>query len=131
ARRLTAIPGVDLLKAEFPLTPDEADPGRLAEACAELDAASAAPWVVLSAAVSFDHYLRQVMAACQAGASGIAVGRAVWQEAVQLDGQARLDFLRGPARQRLQRLSALCGALARPLSECCQAEAPLDWYRTY
>lgn len=130
SRRLTAIPGVDLLKAEFPLPADSPDV-EWPDACAELHAASQAPWIVLSAAVSFETYLRQVVVACQAGASGVAVGRAVWQEAVHLEGQARLDFLRTTARERLIRLTALTHALARPWTEIYAAEAPLDWYRTY
>ncbi|MCS6994246.1 MAG: tagatose 1,6-diphosphate aldolase [Anaerolineales bacterium] len=130
ARRLTALPGVDLLKAEFPLAADSPE-SEWAAACADLNAASRVPWIVLSAAVSFDRYLKQVIAACQSGASGIAVGRAVWQEAVPLEGQARLDFLRSAARERLQRLNALCAALARPWSEFFTAKAPFDWYKTY
>ncbi|MFO3797342.1 MAG: hypothetical protein ACK8QZ_08700, partial [Anaerolineales bacterium] len=130
ARRLTALPGVDLLKAEFPL-PADAPESEWVAACAELNAASRIPWIVLSAAVSFDLYLKQVIAACQAGASGVAVGRAVWQEAVHLEGQARLDFLRSVGRERLIRLNGLCQALARPFSEHYAAEAPLDWYQTY
>ncbi len=130
ARRLTAIPGVDLLKAEFPLPADSPETDWPA-ACADLNAASRVPWIVLSAAVSFDLYLKQVIAACQAGASGVAVGRAVWQEAVQLDGQARLDFLRSAARERLIRLNALTQALARPWTEYYTTEAPFDWYKNY
>jgi tagatose-1,6-bisphosphate aldolase len=130
ARRLTAIPGVDLLKAEFPL-PAEAPPAEWSAACADLNAASRVPWIVLSAAVSFDLYLQQVIAACQAGASGVAVGRAVWQEAVHLEGQARLDFLRTTARERLIRLNALTQALARPWTDTCTTEAPFDWYKNY
>lgn len=130
ARRLTALPGVDLLKAEFPL-PAETPESAWAEACAELNAASRVPWIVLSAAVAFDTYLKQVIAACQAGASGVAVGRAVWQEAVTLDGQPRLDFLRTTARERLIRLTALTHALARPWTDFYTAEAPFDWYKAY
>lgn len=130
ARRLTAIPGVDLLKAEFPLPPD-APEAEWTEACAELNAASCVPWVVLSAAVDFDTYLRQVAAACRAGASGIAVGRAVWQEAVFLEGPERQEFLRTVARERLTRLNALCQALARPFTETFSVDAPLSWYREY
>jgi tagatose-1,6-bisphosphate aldolase len=130
ARRLTVLPGVDLLKAEFPLPPD-APPPEWSAACADLNAASRVPWIVLSAAVSFDLYLQQVIAACQAGASGVAVGRAVWQEAVHLDGQARLDFLRTTARDRLIRLNALTQALARPWSDHYTTEAPFDWYKNY
>ncbi len=130
ARRLTALPGVDLLKAEFPL-PADSSAADWPAACADLNAASRVPWIVLSAAVSFDLYLKQVIAACQAGASGVAVGRAVWQEAVQLDGQPRLDFLRTTARERLIRLAALTQALARPWTEYYTTEAPFDWYKNY
>ncbi len=131
ARRLTPIPGVDVLKAEVPLATDDLDEARLAAACDEVSAASVTPWILLSAAVTFETYQRQIIAACQAGASGIAVGRAVWQEAVQLDGQPRLDFLRGTARERLTRLNALCQALAKPYTDFYTAEAPSDWYKNY
>ena len=131
ARRLTPIPGVDVLKAEVPLATDDLDEARLSAACAEVSAASVTPWILLSAAVTFETYQRQIIAACQAGASGIAVGRAVWQEAVQLDGQSRLDFLRGTARERLTRLNALCQALAKPYTDFYTAEAPFDWYKNY
>lgn len=130
ARRLTAIPGVDLLKAEFPLPPEmPAEAWRAA--CRQLNEASRCPWIVLSAAVAFDTYLQQVAVACESGASGIAVGRAVWQEAVLLQGQERLDFLNTTARERLQRLSALCEAWARPFSAHFAAEAEMEWYQQY
>jgi len=131
ARRLTSIPGVDLLKAEVPLATDDLDEARLAAACREVSAASVTPWVLLSAAVSFETYQRQIIAACQAGASGIAVGRAVWQEAVHLSGHARREFLRTTGRERLTRLAALCQALAKPFTDFYTAEAPFDWYKTY
>jgi tagatose-1,6-bisphosphate aldolase len=131
ARRLTLIPGVDVLKAEFPLATDDPDETQWPAACAEITAASATPWILLSAAVSFDVYQRQIIAACHAGASGIAVGRAVWQEAVTLNGPARLDFLRTTGKERLIRLNALCTALARPFTDCYTAAAPFDWYKNY
>jgi tagatose 1,6-diphosphate aldolase len=131
ARRLTPL-GVDILKAEFPLDaaahPDEAD---WTAACAEISAASLTPWILLSAAVDYPTYLRQVTVACRAGASGIAVGRAVWQEAVGMAGEQRLDFLRTTGRERLGRLAALCTALARPYSEYYSTDVPADWYQSY
>jgi tagatose-1,6-bisphosphate aldolase len=131
ARRLV-LPGVDVLKAEFPLdVTEETDENVWAEACAEISAASPAPWIVLSAAVGYEIYLRQVEVACRAGASGSAVGRAVWQEAVQLSGPERLDFLRIIGRERLARLTALCTALGKPISSFYSADAPFDWYKTY
>lgn len=131
ARRLTPIAGVDILKAELPLDTADDDPEALAAACAEISAAAVTPWILLSAAVSFEAFQRQVITACQAGASGTAVGRAVWQEAVTLSAPDRLEFLRTTGRERLARLNALCVALARPISDFYRAAAPFDWYRSY
>jgi tagatose 1,6-diphosphate aldolase len=126
-------PGMDVLKAEFPLD-IAADPDEKVwfEACQEISKASSTPWILLSAAVDYPTYLRQVTVACNAGASGIAVGRAVWQEAVQLRGDKRIAFLRTTARDRLTRLSALCSALAKPVTDFYPpADIPFDWYRNY
>jgi tagatose 1,6-diphosphate aldolase len=132
ARRLTPL-GVDVLKAEFPVDikaqPDE---HAWAEACVELTGASGVPWVLLSASVEYDTYLRQVAVACQAGASGVAVGRAVWQEAAGFTGEARAAFLRGIGRERMARLTSLCDAVARPyLAVSGAPPAQVGWHRRY
>ena len=132
ARRLT-IPGVDVLKAEFPLD-IAADPSESewAKACGEISSLSRAPWILLSAAVDYDTYLRQVKVACQVGASGCAVGRAVWQEAVPLADPARAAFLGEVARPRLEALTRLCTELGRPWTDFYSAsEITPDWYKTY
>lgn len=64
-------------------------------------------------------------------ASGILVGRAVWKEAITMNGDKRMEFLRHTAAQRLARLTSLCNALAKPYTEFYQAYAPSDWYRSY
>ncbi len=148
ARRLT-LPGVDVLKAEFPLDVARGEPLDVARdepldpaagadesawepACAEISSASRAPWILLSAAVDYETYTRQVAAACRAGASGIAVGRAVWQEAIGLDGAERARFLHEVARPRLERLSALCVEKARPWTDFYSPPALTpDWYKSY
>ncbi len=131
ARRLVG-PGVDVLKAEFPLNPSEIDAeSRWADACASISAASPAPWIVLSAAVDFNVYLRQVGIACRAGASGCAVGRAVWQEAICMERPARLEFLSTVGRDRLTRLGSLCMDVGKPMTDFYTAEAPFDWYKSY
>ena len=130
ARRLTALP-VDILKAEFPLAAPDMDEARWAEACRAISSASHTPWILLSAAADYDTFVRQVTVACHAGASGTAVGRAVWQEAVMLTGAERNAFLRQVARPRLARLTSLCHALAKPFTDFYQAAAPLDWYKHY
>ena len=132
ARRLTPL-GIDILKAEFPLDiTAEPDEVRWQKACEELTNASSAPWVLLSASVDFDTFLRQVTAACRAGASGVAVGRAVWQEATSLMGDERSAFLHDAAFQRMQRVTALCDALARPWTEIYAPPAIAgNWYAAY
>ncbi len=132
ARRL-ALPGVDVIKAEFPLDiAAEPDARVWVEACAELTEASPVPWVLLSASVPYETFLRQVTAACQAGASGVAVGRAVWQESTSLAGEARMAFLQNTARIRMQRVTALCAALAQPWTQYFSAPAAaMRWYESY
>jgi tagatose-1,6-bisphosphate aldolase len=132
ARRLTPL-GVDVLKAEFPLDAQAETDERVWEAaCADLTEASTAPWVLLSAAVDYDTFLRQVTVACQNGASGVAVGRAVWKEATDLAGEARASFLAGVARRRMQRITALCDALARPWTTVYSPPTiTADWYKGY
>jgi tagatose-1,6-bisphosphate aldolase len=130
AKRLTPL-DVDILKAEFPLDVNEKDESKWMDACREISRASVAPWILLSAAVDYDVFLRQVTVACNAGASGIAVGRAVWKEAVTMDGDARMGFLRTTAKYRLSRLTSLCHALAKPYTDFYQADAPFDWYKKY
>lgn len=114
AQRLAALGG-DVLKVEFPIdistSPDEAE---WAEACAELTAACDIPWVLLSASVDFETYLRQVTVALQNGASGVAAGRAVWKEVVSLPESKQLIFLQSTAAERMARLTALCDALGTP-----------------
>jgi tagatose 1,6-diphosphate aldolase len=130
AKRLTRL-GVDILKAEFPLEVAETDQRVWTEACAEISAVSIVPWILLSAAVDYEVFLQQVAIACNEGASGIAVGRAVWKEAVTMARDERMKFLRITALERISRLSSLCFALAKPYTDFYQAEAPFDWYRSY
>lgn len=130
AKRLTPL-GVDILKAEFPLDPSEKDEAIWAQACAEISAVSQAPWILLSAAVDYDTFVKQVTTACKAGASGIAVGRAVWQEAVGMSSIDRLRFLADVGQNRLSRLTSLCHALARPWMDFYSTEPKFDWYKTY
>jgi tagatose-1,6-bisphosphate aldolase len=131
ARRLVS-PSIDVLKSEFPLDiAEDPDESAWSKACAEVSTASPAPWIVLSAAVNFNTYLRQVEIACRAGASGAAAGRAIWQEAISMDGQPRLEFLRTIGRERLSRLTALCSDFGKPISDFYTADAPFDWYKNY
>lgn len=134
ARRISRL-GIDVLKIEFPLDVDhEADPAAWALACQELSAACRVPWVLLSAGVDFETFAAQVRVACRAGASGYLAGRAIWQEAARLSGEARAAFLRQTAAPRLQTLAAIATAHARPWTDFCPTLArslPQGWYKDY
>ena len=135
ARRLTPIGG-DVLKAEFPYDASVTDRERWRESCAELDAASQLPWVLLSGGVDDVTFEAQVTQACAAGASGVLVGRSVWAEAATMDAAARDRFLATTGRQRLQRLVDLVDRAGRPWHErrtrVTTAPPPGDgWYRDY
>jgi tagatose 1,6-diphosphate aldolase len=135
ARRLTATGG-DILKAEFPYDPSITDRARWREACKELDAASALPWVLLSGGVDGTTFEAQVSCACDSGASGVLVGRSVWAEAATMEPAARDAFLATTGRERLGRLADLADAAGRPWHErpngLTTSPMPGDgWYREY
>ena len=135
ARRLTALGG-DVLKAEFPFDRSVTDRVRWAEACAELDAASRLPWVLLSGGVDDATFEAQVSVACGAGASGVLVGRSVWAPAATLPPEARSAWLKTEGAARLRRLVDLTEAAGRswrPRWEEAQhpEEPEPGWYARY
>lgn len=132
ARRV-AVLGADVLKLEFPVAAaHQTDDVRCRDACAELNAAIDAPWVLLSAGVRFDTFCRQVEIACAAGASGCIVGRAVWGEAAQIaDEGERQRWLDTVGRERMRQLAASVRA-GRPWIDRIGCEpVSIDWYRTF
>ena len=100
---------------EFPLDPQHVqDEAEWIVACQKLTRVSSVPWVLLSGGVHFETYLRQVIAATRGGASGVAVGRAVWKEAADLPSTERAGFLSGVTRRRMAQVTGICQALAKP-----------------
>ena len=90
------------------------------------------PLDFLSGATSYEIYLRQVTAACRNGASGVAVGRAIWQEAIPLKGAERERFVRDVAYGRMERITAVCEGLARPWTDFYHvSELSPSWYINY
>lgn len=115
ARRLSGL-GIDLLKSEFPDDPHyEHDEALMREHCRQLSAISPVPWVILSAAERFTVFQRLVEIACEEGASGFMVGRAIWQEAMTLaSAEEREQMLRTTGLSRLEILNAVANYRARP-----------------
>jgi tagatose 1,6-diphosphate aldolase len=134
ARRLTALGG-DVLKSEFPYDASVTDRTRWAEACAELEEASAIPWVILSAGVDDATFEAQAQVACQAGASGVLVGRSVWGDGATLPTAERDEWLSTEAVARMQRLVDIVDAEGVPWRERSplreQPEPADEWYLDY
>jgi tagatose 1,6-diphosphate aldolase len=104
ARTLGAL-GPDVLKLQFPSdTIGEVDQSEWTDACAELQEASPVPWTLLSGGDPIDSFLEQVRIACEAGASGFLVGRALWADAVKARGADRKALIDSFVRPMFQEL---------------------------
>ncbi len=124
--------GVDVLKLEFPCDAAQ-DETIWRDALREVSAVCTVPWTLLSAGVGFDIFVKQVQAACEAGASGVIAGRAVWSEAVALQGDARSHFLATTARERMRTLAATCANSAARWQDHAGPPPALvpGWFRAY
>jgi tagatose 1,6-diphosphate aldolase len=132
ARTFSAM-GVDMLKLEFPLdVKQETKELVWKEALDELNAVCTVPWALLSAGVDYATFKRQVELACKAGASGVIAGRAIWSDAVELQGDARDRFLATTAAQRMKELASICASSAKSWREKVPApDAKSGWYEKY
>lgn len=106
ARRLGAL-GPDVLKVQFPAdTSGPVDTAAWADACAELNEASPVPWALLSGGDPIESFAEQVRIACEAGASGFLVGRALWGDLVKAPQEERSHLLETVVRPKLAELNA-------------------------
>ncbi len=75
------------------------------EACEKITEMIKAPWVLLSAGMPYSKYKKALRIAIESGASGFAVGRAVWQEFGDYPkGRARERYLNSVAKTRMKEL---------------------------
>lgn len=138
ARQITKL-NLDVLKAEFPADVHyEKDEGKLLDLCHQLNEASRVPWVVLSAGADYEVFAKQVELACRAGASGFLGGRAIWQEAMEIqDKQDRMTYLSTTAANRMQHLAAIATKYGTPWYKKSRelhgigADIPEQWYESY
>jgi len=74
-----------------------------AEGCDRIKAlVSPTPWILLSRGVGFEQFAQGMQVAADHGACGFFVGRALWQEAATLRGEAQDQFLEKTIPKRLQ-----------------------------
>ncbi|MXX50942.1 MAG: tagatose 1,6-diphosphate aldolase [Chloroflexi bacterium] len=132
ARRLSRI-GADVLKLEAPHDiAHNQDEAAWQASCEQVSAASAVPWVLLSAGVDFAQFERQLRVACAAGASGFLAGRAIWKEAATMSSAARANFMAEVAARRLDALLEIAARDARPWSDFYTLpQFDATWYEAY
>jgi tagatose-1,6-bisphosphate aldolase len=133
AREFSAM-GADILKLQFPVDPAQTtDLDTWRAACVEVTAACGdTPWALLSAGVSFDVFAQQALIACKAGACGVITGRAVWNEAVVMDSEARYHFLQTTGVARMATLARICEVYAARLHKhAVEPDESTDWYERY
>jgi len=100
--------GIDVLKVQFPGKVELFSSADLESNCRELGKVCEVPWVLLSGGAKYEDFKRQVEIASGCGASGIMVGRALWQEAFENSSSENiLKFVRTEAVKRLNRLSLI------------------------
>lgn len=131
-RRLGAL-GPDVLKVQFPLDTD-AEPDRAAwrDACAELDAVSPVPWALLSGGGSFERFREQLGIACEAGASGFMVGRALWGEYATAPAVDRAELMEQQVQPRFSELASMARTSGRDWgASYAVTEVDERWYRDY
>jgi len=78
--------------------------------CKAVDEASRLPWVILSAGVDIEEFLKNVELATTAGASGFLCGRAIWKDVVSLypDIAAMEAYLHTEGVYNFLRANAAC-----------------------
>lgn len=86
---------VDIFKLEYPGS---------TESCERISQKLSVPWVLLSAGAEYVEFKQRLEVACRAGAAGMAVGRAAWQEFGNYTGSAREKFLETTAVERIVEL---------------------------
>lgn len=114
-------PLVDILKLEFPLDVATTTLEDWQTASAAITEHATVPWILLSRGMDYDHFKTLTEITGQAGGSGIAVGRAVWQEIKSVVEShtddpfpAIKEFLMTTARDRMQELVKLVATSAKP-----------------
>lgn len=130
----TAKNGADILKLEFPIDiQQEQDEKIWFEACEELSASVDVPWVLLSAGVDFEIFTRQLKIACQAGASGFIVGRALWGDAAKITSRdERKNWLQTIGKKRLNMLASIASLYGNSWKTSYAApEIDIDYFRQY
>lgn len=99
-------PYTDILKLEYPANVKTDDVKTQEKNLAALNEKCIRPWVLLSAGVKFEVFIKQVELAMKAGASGVMAGRAIFQE--YFDYTERADQQKFLKTTGIDRMKQMC-----------------------
>lgn len=99
----------DVLKLEFPVSVSEDFNEELAtQRCKSISKSVHVPWIVLSHGMGYERLILAMDIAMKNGASGFAVGRAVWKEIGELPTwKEQEQFIRTTAKDRMNKLISI------------------------
>lgn len=125
--------GPDVLKLQFPVdTIYEKDRAVWDDACAELAEACPVPWALLSGGDPFDLFVQQVRVACEAGASGFLVGRALWGDVVTAAPEDRAVAIQERLRPMFAHLADIATEYGADwATKHALPDVDENWFRTY
>ncbi len=114
--------GVDVYKLEAPIhvhnvpDPDGPEGAATQRLFDEMASKLRRPWVLLSAGAGPEDFLRKLIYAYRAGASGYLAGRAIWAQAFDRfpDMKGMEEALKGQALPFMDRLNELTDKMAKP-----------------
>jgi tagatose 1,6-diphosphate aldolase len=131
-RRLGAL-GPDILKVQFPVdTRFDTDRSEWVEACIELSETAPVPWALLSGGDPYELFKEQVRIACDAGASGFLVGRALWGDYVRAASGDQPRMMEEVVRPRFAELSTLAASHGHDWADRYDLPAIDErWFTTY
>lgn len=129
-------PWTDVLKLEYPADIKTDDEKTQMKNLETLNSKAIRPWVLLSAGVKFDVFVKQVELAMKSGASGTMAGRAIFQEYFEFtDPASRKKFLITTGIDRVKKISELVDKYATPwhkryniTPQAMLAAVEPDWY---
>lgn len=98
----------DILKIEYPIDPEIEGLRSAIPYLNQISNELTIPWILLSRGMKFENYKKALILSKEAGCSGFAVGRAVWQEfATYKTWEEKVKFMETIAVNRMNEISKI------------------------
>lgn len=102
---------IDIFKIEFPGDLIAMSRTQNIEICQNVSGKLKVPWVIMSSGINIEAFSDQLDIACEGGASGYVVGRALWREFITAKGDREIE--RKQMEQRIYKLNKIAEEKAK------------------